>query len=414
MTTLAFDAGGPRHFLARLLDTPNLAEVVQSLDPKVLHQLVRHFGLEECGEVIALATTQQLTQIFDDDLWRSDVPGQEDQFDADRFSLWLEVLAEVGADVAAEKLAAMDFDFVTAALSRQFLVLDHEILALEGADSEFDFGDYDPVQAALKERAVEDRESCLLGGYTIIAKRTESWDALLSVLTSLEHTHHAFFGKLMKRCCEISTEWIVDNGGLYAVLTSDEQVMADIAGAREERREQQGYVTPSQAANFLKIARQQHDGQDLDPVSAAYFRDLPRREQGEDRHQGGFEAQVSNRPLLLPGAAGGSDPLSRIRAQLLFAQQHDGAAHARLTEEVAYLANVLIAGCSFQSRRFRAGEAADAVMAICNLGLEHAEAPPDFLVHQSLVPVFQTGWRILYEDVCLFVDRKSTRLNSSH
>ena len=113
MTTLAFDGGEPRHLLARLLDRPDLAEVVQSLDPKVLHQLVRRFGLEECGEVIALATPQQLTQIFDDDLWSSDTPGIEDQFDADRFGVWLEVLAEIGSDVAAQKLAAMDFDFVT-------------------------------------------------------------------------------------------------------------------------------------------------------------------------------------------------------------------------------------------------------------------------------------------------------------
>src|SRR5258708_7036370 len=149
MTTLAFEEGAPRHRLTRLLDSPNLPQVVQSLDPKVLHQLVRHFGLEECGEVIALATTQQLTQIFDDDLWSSNTPGTEDQFDADRFGLWLEVLAEVGDAVAAQKLAAMDLDFVTGALSRQFLVLDYEVLMMSRAAA---------------ERALEDRESCELSG----------------------------------------------------------------------------------------------------------------------------------------------------------------------------------------------------------------------------------------------------------
>jgi hypothetical protein len=46
-------------------------------------------------------------------------------------------------------------------------------------------------------------------------------------------------------------------------------------------------------------------------------------------------------------------------------------------------------------------------LAIGNLGLEKAQPPPDFLVHQSLVPVFRTGWRVLYEDVCLFT---ATRL----
>ncbi len=423
MTTLAFEGGAPRHLLARLLDRPDLAQVVQSLDPKVLHQLVRHFGLEECGEVIALATTQQLTQIFDDDLWSSDTPGAEDRFDADRFGLWLEVLAEAGDAVAAQKLVEMDFDFVTAALSRQFLVLNSETLMMLRGETETDFGDYDPMRVALTELALEDRESCEIGGYTVIATRSESWDALLSLLTSLERAHGAFFGSLMKRCSQISTEYLADNGGLYEVLTADQQIMADIAGAREERRERQGHVTPSQAAAFLKLARTRQEGDapwDLDPVTAAYFRDLRRREQPREdlpaeAPQGqvsafvaSIEAGIRNEPhgLLPAGPPGAGDRLSRIRAQMSFTQSHDSSAHAQRTVELAYLANVLVAGCSFQSRRFRAVEAADAVLAICNLGLENCEPPmlpPDFLVRQNLAPVFRIGWRILYEDVCLFV-----------
>lgn len=356
----------------------------------MLHQLVRHFGLEECGEVIALATTQQLTQIFDDDLWSSNKPGTEDQFDADRFGLWLEVLAEVGDSVAAQKLVAMDFDFVTAALSRQFLVLDQEVWMMLRAPDETDFGDYDPLREALAEQALEDSESCEFGGYIVIAKRSESWDALLSLLTSLDHEHHAFFGKLMKRCCQISTEYIVDNGGLCEVLSADEQIMADIAGAREERREQQGYVTPSQAAAFLKLARTRHDG---------------------DTSLGAGVPNDPRRPLLSAELSIGGDRLSRIRTQLRFVQDHENTTYEQRSGELAYLANVLIAGCSFQSRRFRAVEAADAVLAICNLGLDSCERlvhalPPDFLVRQSLVPVFQTGWRILYEDVCLFAAQR--------
>ena len=422
MTTLAFDGGAPRHLLARLLDRSDLAQVVPNLDPKVLHQLVRRFGLEECGNIIALATAQQLTQIFDEDLWSSQTPGAEDQFDADRFGLWLEVLAEAGDAVAAQKLIAMDFDFVVGAISQQVLVLDTEALRMCELPDDFDFGHYDPLREELKQQALDESESYEIGGYTVIAKRNESWDALLSLLRSLEHDYPAYFGKLMARCCQISTEWIVDNGGLHEVLTSDEQVMADIAGAREERREQQGHVTPSQAAAFLKLARQSDSHRDLDPVSAAYFRDLKGRAQPQEDSGDGrataflasIEAGVLNEPRrsLLPGApSAGGDPLSRVRAQLLFAQDHDHAAHARRTEELTYLANVLVAGCSFQSRRFRAAEASDAVLAICNLGLENSQQtphdlPPDFLVHRSLVPVFQTGWRILYEDVCLFASER--------
>jgi hypothetical protein len=425
MSTLAFDGGAPRHLLARLLDRSDLAQVVPKLDPKVLHQLVRRFGLEQCGEIVALATPQQLTQIFDDDLWRSDLPGSEDQFDADRFGVWLEVLAEAGDAVAAQKLVAMDFDFVTAALSRQVFVLDQESMIEVREAAEYDF---DLEAAALRQHHLEERERSELGGYTVIAKRGGSWDAILALLTSLDHDHPKFFRKLMQRCAQISTEYVVDNGGLYEVLTSDEQIMADASGAREERRQRQGHVSPLQAQAFLKLARARPTADtpaDLDPLTAAYFRDLPRvAPASDDLHPevDGYQAdgEVARnepigrhepRPLLLPGAAStGGDRLSRIRAQLLFARDHDVAAHARRSEELAYLANVLVAGCSFQSRRFRADEAADAALAVCNLGLEnwaHAAVPailsPDFLVRQNLVTVFRTGWRILYEDVCLFV-----------
>ena len=80
-------------------------------------------------------------------------------------------------------------------------------------------------------------------------------------------------------------------------------------------------------------------------------------------------------------------------------------------EEIAYLANVLVAGCSFQSRCFRAVEAADAVLATCNLGLENwphrpSALPPGFLLRQDLVTVFRRGWSVLHERVCLHVARR--------
>jgi hypothetical protein len=83
---------------------------------------------------------------------------------------------------------------------------------------------------------------------------------------------------------------------------------------------------------------------------------------------------------------------------LLQVQERDGAAHARHTEELAYLANVLVAGCSLGGRRFRAVEAADAVLAVCNLGLEKRNADAS-----DLVGVFRAGWNVLYEEASLFV-----------
>ena len=100
----------------------------------------------------------------------------------------------------------------------------------------------------------------------------------------------------------------------------------------------------------------------------------------------------------------------------------DHAAYAMRSQELAYLANTIVAGCSIQARPFTAQEASDAAAAVCNLGLEHwppqwlaAEArrgpaateggtalPEDFLVGHDLVGVFQVGWTVLYEDVCMY------------
>ena len=424
MNPYALQPGAPRRLVARLLDAPHLAEIVQRLDPKLLHQLVRHCGLEDCGEILALATTEQLTRVFDDDLWTSARAGDEEEFDADRFALWLEVLAELGPEVAARKLVDMDFDFVTAAVSRLVLVLDEELAILQSAAAELG-SEYEDLDVdALLEGALGRGSSHELGGYTIVARRAESWDALVSVLASLDHVHHHFFARLMRRCARLSTEYIVDNGGLYDVLSSDEQVVADIAAAREDRREAAGYVTPSQATAFLKLARAPRAGAApvVDPLTASYFRELaarskarressaPRRQCAPDRCSRAGDPRVpverggpgrAARPASAAPVLGcEGERLSHVRRHLLRLQEHDAAAYTRCTEELAYLANVLVSGCSFRCHRFRPVEAADAALAVCNLGLENGADG------QSLVGCFHGGWRVLYEEVSLLTARR--------
>ena len=86
----------PRALLVRILETPHLARLVPRLPPDVLHRVIQHCGLEDCGELVALSTPGQLAAIFDLDLWRAARPGLDEQFDADRFGLWLEVMMEGG------------------------------------------------------------------------------------------------------------------------------------------------------------------------------------------------------------------------------------------------------------------------------------------------------------------------------
>jgi hypothetical protein len=113
-----------RGLLERILDVPQLARVVPHLQPEVLHRVIQTCGLEDCGELVTLATPSQLAGVFDLDLWRTDQPGRDEQFDADRFGVWLEVLVESGASTAARIVAEMDPDLVVAALAQYALVFD--------------------------------------------------------------------------------------------------------------------------------------------------------------------------------------------------------------------------------------------------------------------------------------------------
>src|ERR1700730_9279542 len=112
------DSRDQRCLLDRILDTPHLAHVVPRLQPEVLHRIIQSCGLEDCGELLALATPDQLMRVFDLDLWRSDRPGLDEELDAHRFGVWFAVLMESGATVAAQKLVGVDIDLVIGALAQ--------------------------------------------------------------------------------------------------------------------------------------------------------------------------------------------------------------------------------------------------------------------------------------------------------
>jgi len=63
-----------RGLLARILDTPQLALAVPLLAPELLHRVIQTCGLEDCSDLVALATPAQLQRVFDIDLWRQGRP----------------------------------------------------------------------------------------------------------------------------------------------------------------------------------------------------------------------------------------------------------------------------------------------------------------------------------------------------
>ena len=423
-----------RHLLDRILNTPRLERVVPRLQPGLLHRIIQICGLEDCGEIVALAAPQQLARIFDLDLWRATQPGRDEQFDADRFGVWLEVLVESGAAAAAQKLAGMDVDLVVAGLAQHLLVYDR------AAVTPYETMDGEQADAT---RAVDDRLASEVGGYALVARRDDSWEAIVEVLMSLDEEHPDYFHQVMRGCRMLSdSEPEVD--GLHDLLPVGDQAMFDLAVDREQRREKEGYVMPAQARALLQMSRQLQLGSDAvplaNPLARAYFQAIDENTRADFHSESGLlaagsevspasedtakavaavfdllhEAGVLEQTprALLGGSEGHAPRLSRIQACMKFVLDHDQAAYSSRSEELAYLANTLMAGCAIQARPFKAQEALDAALAVCNLGLENwppqwlpanATAPAgSFLVDHDVVSIFQVGWAVLYNDVSMY------------
>jgi hypothetical protein len=397
--------------LQRILDTPQLARAVARLPPEILHRVIRHVGLEDAAEFVALATPEQLSRVFDLDLWQASRPGVDEQFDAARFGTWLQVLLEAGPEVAADKLAAIAPDMVIAGLIRHARVVDlSTVTAFVTLDGELSGG-----------RDDGDARTCEIGGYRLSARRDDAWDAIVEVLLTLETAHPQAFEHLMTGCRALSSSR-PEESGMHDLLDDPEQAMFDLAFERERRRERQGYVTPAQARAFLDLARRpagDRTGAASNPIARAYFHSLAdavAEEAGASREvdeTGAGPADVAAvvdvlvesgvlEPLpraLLSGAVDEAPRLTRIHEALRVVLGRDADAYARRSGELGYLANTLVAGCSLQGRPFTPQEATDAVLAVCNLALENWAVAygDDVLVAQDLVGVFEVGWGVLHE-----------------
>src|SRR5690606_15716041 len=111
--------------------------------------------------------------------------------------------------------------------------------------------------------------------------------------------------------------------------------------------------------------------------------------------------------ITLVRKAGGAPELGRFRATLQRLAARDPQAHAQRLEELAYLANVLVAGCPYAGRRLRPIEAVRIVAEACERGFQLAlereraarAAEPDadarILSKLGAVRVFRIGYHLL-------------------
>src|SRR5262249_19149244 len=295
------DATDGRSLLDRILNTPSFEQVVPRLRPDLLHRVIQTCGLEDCGEIGALATPDQLARVFELDLWRAARAGRDEQFDADRFGVWLEVLVESGAAAAAQKLVGMDVDLVVAGLAQHTLVYDRAaVTPYETTDGELVTFYADAISVFDNGLTFD------VGGYLLVAKRAGSWEAIVEVLTSLDAGHPDHFHQVMRGCRALSNSGR-EVDGLDDLLPEEDQVMFDLSVDREQRREKQGYVTPAQARAFLQMSRELRLGSDakppVNPLARAYFRDLSERTRAEVYSEPGLLAAGSEAQPAPEGAA---------------------------------------------------------------------------------------------------------------
>ena len=257
----------PAQLLMRILERPDLLAAVRDLPAPVLGSLIDRVGLEDAGELVALASSEQLQAVFDEDLWHAAAPGEDERFRPERFALWLEILFEGGEGFLVDRLCALPRDLLTLAVHRLILVVDMDALSQRWLEPD------EALERALDAPLFEEWEE-----FRLLARDPMHWDVVFSALLALDRDHHDVLRAILERCRALSSEYIEERGGLTEVLTSDAMLEGDVAGEREDRRAAEGFVAPADARSFLELARRGESLGTRDPVTRAYFRELAREQ----------------------------------------------------------------------------------------------------------------------------------------
>ena len=411
--------------LLRILERPALVAAVRELPGAVLGKLIERIGLEDAGELVALATTAQLERVFDDDLWRAERVGGDETFRPERFALWLRVMLDAGEGLMVQRLCELPQELLALAVHRLVLVLDMDVVAEQLAPGD---EEAEALERALETSLVEEWEE-----FRLIARDPDVWDDVWGALLSLDREHHDRLRAILEACCAMSTEYISGQGGLFQVLTAEEMLDGDVAAARDDRRVAEGFVSPADARAFLALARRGGGGGDVrDPITRAYFRNLapqegpkrgpkqgakaramtgepPKRpaELATDAASGDLaallrEAEVigpaMEQPLaaLLPAPEGKTASAKPHLVAPLFEQamtdlrQRDPALFSTRAQELGYLVNVWIAGGAHEGRRPRPVEALETVLVACEAGMRAQLAAKRATPAQALAVLLRT------------------------
>jgi hypothetical protein len=382
--------------LAAIRNDPALPALVRSLTPGALAQLCSRIGVHDAAEIMAVAPALQLVRALDVALWKTPRPGLSDVFDRRELMDWLAAWLEVGEEFTAETLESIPDEDLVLYLSHVLTVSTGDMWGFERST---EIEDLDRIYAPSYHESA-------YGPFVVTAIVSEDWETIRATLDALwlrepERMLHLF-------------SQLAASESMLAPQENRESSNADSASLRESARERRGHVTAAGARAFLAFA----DGRTVDELVALREFDLETRRHlsvidsfpGETATA---EQELDRRLAYTDQPASATEPesvrsedsvdssaLDTIRARLQEEGLLDAPPQQRLltssrarrvlplvealaelsgrdpealdarARELAYLANVLLAGVALNDTAMSAADARQAAQALCNLGLE--------------------------------------------
>ena len=376
--------------LRKLSGSSALPAYIRQLPASTVARLIDEVGPEDSHEIVAAMDAQQFRETMSIALWSSSGPGQDEVPDIDQFVRWIGLWLQDGAVMVSRRIADLGEDFIVMCFEQLLSAVDRTVCGVE-------------------------RQGVDVGNYVLFPKQQKHWPCVVEALVALWNEMPDFTLRLLRRC---SHERSILNE------TSEEQathgsLREDLIAERGAGRAQLGHVSPMHASLFLSAAKTSRledlcDQREYDLNTAAYLQkaerlvDVPAEESAQERQFAALDDVLRDVGILEPRAevtlltdqraAGMSMLLEHVIAAL--ASDHPNAASKRM-RELAYLANVLMAGAESQGRRYTETRAARVVMATANLGatylLRESVSDASDLVRQDpgIVRLFQVGFNLL-------------------
>lgn len=400
-----------RSLLLTLRNDPALPALLRTLQPAVLARLVGRVGLNDAGELMALAPTRNLLQALDESLWKSPAPGSAEIFDADELVDWLEAWNEIGDEFVAERLAAMSDDYRAMCLSHVVSVGIHHTLAFLAIP------DDEAIVEVERDTLHPIGSIAQYGPYIVAPAIEEAWDVV-----------HASLDAMWTHCPEELLRALARLDGAESMLAAQEsrkRLTLDVSHERERHRENLGYVSGPGAGAFLMFiaitsveelaAMSAYDEETRRHLAAfGESRDAADPVAKGDESSEGDEAAPAEEPqlqrlrsvleqehVLIPQDAllltdQSDDERAPLTALLAELAETDQPAFERCARELAYLANVLKLGVRVQGATMSDIEARDAAFAACDRGLTWVRErgiEPRISREPGLIRLFALGWK---------------------